>query len=147
MAKTGETYECKECKRKLSIDNDADKAMAADLCPDCYAKQEMVKVRVEHQVKAELLWMAVDDVLPHIDYWCDVIHYQADHSLTIKEHEGDEESIILTTGVLGDGLQRMLESSNSNIRRMGMDFIDDDYDAESADVLIQMAALKEVVYG
>ena len=66
-----------------------------------------------------------------------------ERTMTVKENDRDEKSHVVTVKDIEAALQDMANRYPWHFKNL----VDENDDAETADVLLQLAALKEVVYG
>jgi len=66
-----------------------------------------------------------------------------ERTMTVKENDRDAKTYKVTVKDIEEGLQLLASKYPWHLKNL----IDESDDAETADVLLQLAALKEVVYG
>lgn len=87
----------------------------------------------------------------YIGYWASVTHSVSDEEGNLKEitfidDEGDGKEYTVTIQDVREAAYRVVNEKLAN-KSIISDIAQGDYDADSADVVIQVAALGEVVYG
>ncbi len=119
----------------------------------------------EVKVKFEITGETIESIMltADIGYWCtgDIKEVEEDgfktHHLVIKEDEEDSKEITVNGSMIAFALQEIISCNtqvNEGIREsIYLATIGNNgdnghyYDAEDCDVIIQVAALKEIVYG
>ena len=115
-----------------------------------------ISINVDHQLLVDLLVTAVEG---GSNYWADFIYphprgSNSDKIRLIEDEPSNESGVCFDREVSADdllvGLQRLAESDLSNFPAAHahlLDVLSDNYDADTADVVLQMTVFGELVYG
>lgn len=113
----------------------------------------MTKINVEIEVSDQTL----DDIIVTaleggIGYWCQASVYEHEdgkpHRAVVHQLNKDESGyrrrgMVIDRAAIIDGLKKLAPKYSTQLSRL----VNDDYDSDDADVVVQVALFGEVIYG